>query len=193
MSTSTSARLAGVTLLAVAALALTGCVPQAAPTSSPGTISTPTDSPTATVPPAPKPSKGTAAQPVSIACSDLVSAQTMYDFNPNFTLQADYAPQSGTAAYTAKADGGVACTWVNETSNDTITISAARPGSTEFAALKTSAATGTPVAGYGDAAYFSGDRFDVFSGAYWVVATSDYFSTANDASSLMKEALGHLG
>jgi hypothetical protein len=193
MSTSTSTRLAGVALLALAVLALTGCVPQASPTSSPGTISTPTDSPTATVPPAPKPSKGTAVEPVSIPCSTLISTQTMYTFNPNFALQADYAPQSGTAAYTALADKGVACNWINETSSLPITFSVAQPGSIEFASLKASAAKGTPVAGYGDAAYFSDNRFDVFSGSYWVAATSFYFGTPDDASALMKAALASLG
>ncbi len=193
MSSRIHVRLAGVALLSVAALALTGCVPQPTPTSAPGTVSTPTESPTATVPPAPTPSAGTPAQPVSIACSDLISLQTMYDFNPNFTLQANYAPKPGTPAYTAKADSGVACNWINNTSNDTLTISAARPGSIEFAALKAGLAGETPVAGYGDAAYFTDGRFDVFSGAYWIVAASDYFSTADDASALMKAAMSKLG
>jgi hypothetical protein len=113
----------------------------------------------------------------------------MYDFNPNFTLQANYAPRSGTAAFAAKSDSGTACTWVNNTSGDTVTVSIARPGSDEFATLKTSAAAGTPVAGYGDAAWFAGGRVDVFSGAYWVVLQSDYFSTAADASALIKSAI----
>lgn len=113
----------------------------------------------------------------------------MYDFNPNFTMQANYAPKSGTAAFTAKSDSGTACNWVNNTSGASVTASIARPGSDEFATLKTAAATGTPVSGYGDSAYFAAGRVEVFSGAYWVVLESTYFSSAADASALVTSAM----
>ena len=116
----------------------------------------------------------------------------MYDFNPNFSLQANYAPKSGTAAYTAKTDGGTACNWINDTSGETLTVSVAKPGSDEFAALSTAASAGTPVSGYGDAAYFSNGRFDIFRGKYWLVAQSAFFSSAADASALAKAALSAL-
>jgi hypothetical protein len=129
---------------------------------------------------------------VQIACGTLVSAQTMYDFNPNFTLQANYAPNSGTPGYAAAADKGTACNWVNDTSGETLSVSVARPGSVEFAALKASAATGTPVSGYGDAAYFASGRLDIFSGDYWLVTQSNQYSTANDAAAIAKSALAQL-
>ncbi len=116
----------------------------------------------------------------------------MYDFNPNFSLQASYSPKSGTAAFTSKADSGTACNWINDTSGELITVSVARPGSDEFATLKTAAAQGSPVSGYGDSAYFASGRFDIFSGRYWLVAQSNFFSSASDASGLVKAALSAL-
>ncbi len=181
--------------IAALALLLTGCVPaqDTKPTHSASQPSAPTDSPTATVTPSPTPTAGTPAVPVAVACNTLVSLQTMYDFNPNFTLQANFSPASGTPAYTAAADRGTACAWVNGTSGATVVIAVARPGSQDLAAVKAKASAGTPVAGYGDAAYFSGDRFDVFRGGYWFVAESSYFGSADDASTLMRSALSAVG
>jgi hypothetical protein len=193
-----SVRLAAVpAVAAVAALALllTGCVPESTPkpTHSASQPSVPTDTPTATVTPSPTPTAGTPAVAVSVACNTLVSLQTMYDFNPNYTLQANFAPTAGTAAHTAAADRGTACAWVNNTSGDLIVISVARPGSAELKSIRAGAASGTPVSGYGDAAYFAGDRFDVFRGDYWFVAESKFFGSADDASALMKSALAAVG
>lgn len=195
MLTTTRNRLVVATLFTTVALALSGCVWQSTPsvTSSPTSSGTPTDAPTASVTPKPTPTAGTAAQPVSIACSTLVPAQVMYDFNPNFSLQAAYAPKSGTPEYAAAADKGTACNWVNDSSGETLTVAVARPGSVEFASLKSSAASGTTAPGFGDAAYFSGGRLQIFSGAYWLTTASTYYSTADDASSIAKAALGNLG
>lgn len=104
-----------------------------------------------------------------------------------------FTPPAGSAASVAVSDRGIACSWVNQTSRATITVSVARPGAHELAALTTTAARGTASSGYGDAAYFSksGDagRIDVFSGRYWLVATSSYFASTVDASGIVKAAL----
>ena len=193
-----SVRLAAVpAVAAIAALALllTGCVPESKPkpTHSASQPSEPTDTPTASVTPSPTPTAGTPAVPVSVACNTLVSPQTIYDFNPNFTLQANFAPPSGTPANRAAADRGTACGWINGTSGATVVVAVARPGSVELASIKAAASGGSAVSGYGDAAYFSGTRFDVFRGDYWFVATSTYFGSADDASPLMKSALAAVG
>lgn len=77
-----------------------------------------------------------------------------------------------------------------------MTFAVARPAPEKLASLKAQAATGTPAAGLGDAAYFSTSggvgRVDAFRGSYWLVATSVYFGTAADASSLVGTALGAL-
>ena len=126
----------------------------------------------------------------------------VYDFNPNFGLDSGFSPKSGTAAATAVADKGTACSWLNQTSADTFAIAVARPAAAELASLKTTAATGTAVMGLGDAAHFSTSggvgRVDVFRGAYWLVATSVYFGFATglgsgtDANKLVTAALGAL-
>jgi hypothetical protein len=120
----------------------------------------------------------------------------MYDFNPNFGLDDAFSPKSGTPAATAKSDNGVACNWLNQTSGDTVTIAVAQPTTDDLAKIKATAAKGTAVSGLGSAAYFSTEgqvgRLDVFDGAYWVVATSVYFSTADDARALATSAVAAL-
>jgi hypothetical protein len=120
----------------------------------------------------------------------------VYDFNPNFGLDSSFSPKAGTAAATAVADKGTACNWLNQTSSDTFSVAVARPTSSDLTRLKATAAAGTPASGLGDAAYFSASggvgRVDVFTGAYWLAATSVYFGSAADAKDLVTAALGAL-
>jgi hypothetical protein len=111
----------------------------------------------------------------------------MYDFNPNFGLDASFRPAAGTPAATAVAAKGVACSWTNQTSGDKVTIAVARPGSDALAKLKAAAAGGgSAVSGIGESAYFAPNggtgRLDVFTGTYWLVATSVFFASAADFS-----------
>lgn len=107
-----------------------------------------------------------------------------------------YTPAAGTGGAAAVSGKGVACGWVNNTSKDTLVISAAKPGPAAITSAKASTSGGTPVSGLGDAAYFSttagAGRVDVFSGTTWVTATSTYFSSAADASPLVTSALAAL-
>ena len=188
-----------VALAATVALGLAACVPE--PVTSKTSTPTATDSPSAnpvpssTISPTPTPSAA-AATATKIPCGTLISAQAVYDFNPNFGLDSGFSPKSGTAAAKAVADNGTACNWLNQTSGDTFAFAVARPVAAELALLKTTAATGTPASGLGDAAYFSTSggvgRVDVFRGAYWLVATSVYFGSAADASTLVTTALAAL-
>ncbi|MHC5796867.1 arginyl-tRNA synthetase [Lacisediminihabitans sp. FW035] len=202
MTTITDSRLRStvivVALAATVALALAGCVPEpgSQATPKPSRSSTSSASPSASATPSPSPSTPAAATPTKIPCDTLVSAQTVYDFNPNFGLDSAFSPKSGSAAATAVAYTGTACNWLNQTSGDTFTVAVARPAATDLASVKAKAATGTPASGLGDAAYFSTSggvgRVDVFSGAYWLVATSVYFGSAADANDLVTSALGAL-
>ncbi|MET4781928.1 arginyl-tRNA synthetase [Glaciihabitans sp. UYNi722] len=190
-----------IAVTAVAAIALAGCVqtpkgehsakPSPSASSSPSAGSTPS-SPTPSI----SPTVPAGGKPVTIGCDALVSRQAMYDFNANFGLDSTFSPKSGSAAATAVADGGVACNWTNQTSGDTITISVARPGVSKLGDIKSTAAKGTAASGYGDASYFSmsGDtgRVDVFTGEYWLVASSVYFAAATDAGALLTPAIGAL-
>lgn len=194
----------GVALAATVALGLAGCVPGPGTSASPrpSGSSAPSASPSASAPSSPSPAlspsppAAAAATPTKIPCGTLISAQVVYDFNPNFGLDSSFAPKPGSAAATAVADEGTACSWLNQTSGDTFALAVARPAPVELASLKTKAAAGTVAPGLGDAAYFSTSggvgRVDVFTGAYWVVATSVYFGSAADAKDLVTAALGAL-
>jgi hypothetical protein len=199
MSQRASTRLLFVATIGLAALLLAGCAPTPKASSSPSASPSATPTETATPTPSATPSAsataapGAPAQAVTVDCTTLVSAQAMYDFNPNFGLQVPFTPASGSAAATAKADRGTACNWVNQTSGDTITITIAKPSAADLATIRATAATGTPGSGLGTASYFSAKgqsgRVDVFTGRYWLTATSVYFAGVNDASSLLTEAL----
>jgi len=182
----------------LAVTALSGCTPQPKPSASASSSprSSSSASPSADAPsPSPSAAAGSGT-PVAIACDTLVSRQTMYDFNPNFGLDDAFSPKSGTPAATAKADNGVACNWLNQTSGDTVTIAVAQPAADELAKIAATAAQGTAVSGLGSSAYFSSanqvGRLDVFDGKYWIVATSVYFSTADDARTLVSSAVAAL-
>ncbi|WP_394768700.1 arginyl-tRNA synthetase [Lacisediminihabitans sp.] len=196
-STSAARRRRLVTLagIAIAVVGLTGCVgtpkpsgSSSSPTASASVSPSPTPTPTgAPASPSPTPTAGTPAQAVTIGCNTLVSPQTMYDFNPNFGLDASFTPGGGTPTAKAVAAKGVACDWTNQTSGDKVTIAVARPGSAALAELKASAGAGTAVAGIGQSAFFSSSggtgRLDVFTGTYWLVATSVFFGGAADFGS----------
>ncbi|HEY0248442.1 MAG TPA: arginyl-tRNA synthetase [Gryllotalpicola sp.] len=195
-------RVAQVASVAAAAVVLAGCVGttdaghSSSPTRTPSSSHSPSASPSAGTDPSASPSPAAGGTPVTLPCSSLTPAQVMYDFNPNFGLDAIFTPKSGTAAARAVADRGIACNWTNQTSGDTITFSVARPAASELTTLKTAAAAGTSAAGYGDAAWFSSagqvGRVDVFRGDYWLTVSSVYFGSAADASSLLSAALSAL-
>ena len=178
----------------LAAGALAACAPEpgTVPTSDPGAVSTPSASPSI---PAPSQTTAPPEQPTAVAipCSSVVDAQTMYDFNPNFGLLASFTPSAGSLAARATADKGTVCRWSNQTSGDTVDVTISRPGSTAFTAAKGAAGTGTSVSGLGDAAYFSTSGgagiVQVFDGPFWITATSVYFSSADDASGIMRAAV----
>lgn len=180
------------------ALGLSGCSaddsPAPSPRASPGSSASPSPSPSvspsapASASPSASPSPTAApvvpGKPISAGCVDLVSLQTMYEFNPNFGLVED-APASGSLAATAVANGGVACTWVQATDRSTIVIGVAQPSKTKLAELRASGEGFTTAGGVG--------TVQIFTDKFWIVASSAYFSTAGDAQMLtdsVKSALG---
>jgi len=187
-------------VLAVGAvLALTGCqptgpsadgLPTTGPSDGPVTSASPTSAPL----PTPTPS-ATIGLPISIGCSTLISAQVMYDFNPNFGLLADTRPAAGSLAAEAVAADGLFCQWVNQTSGDTINVSVARLSSAGSAARQGALAGSTAV--FGAPGYFAASGgsgvAQAFSGEYWIVAASPAFSEAADAQALMSAAITSLG
>ena len=202
MLTSRLARRSPLTGIALAvvglsvALSLAGCVqpggdePSDDPsTHAPSTSATPgpSSSPTATTPPEEKPT------PLSLPCASVVDAQTMYDFNPNFGLLDSFDPDANTLAARAVAEDGTACRWINQTSGVTIDFGLSSPGPTAFAEAKAAAKSGTAVSGLGDEAYFAASGgvgvLQAFTGSVWITAASEYFSAAQDAETLMADAV----
>jgi len=133
-----------------------------------------------------------------VPCTTLVSLQTMYDFNPNFSLLGSFTPDAGTPAAEADKADGTVCRWKNDTSGDTIDISVASfdAGTLEAKAAATSSSS-TKVGVYGsDEAYFSSNggvgEAVVFHGAYWVVVRSVAFFEAGDAQPIVSSVLAAL-
>jgi hypothetical protein len=160
--------------------------PSARPTESMSSAAPPVASAT---PAAPAPVvKGTA---MGVTCTALLTPQVIYDFNPNFSLQSGFAPKSGTDASKAVGYQGLACSWINQTSSDLITVSAAHPS--DLSSLKATASSGTTVSGLGNAAYFKTTagvgELQIFDGPFWITLSSDTFGTADDARDLASAAI----
>jgi hypothetical protein len=182
-----------VSLLALAALS--GCVPTPSPSPTGTGSATPSDTPSAT--PTPSPTASTVSTPITIGCNALITPDDIYAFNPNFGLITSWTPKSGSAAATAKSEQGIACRWQNQTSGDTIDISAAHLDAASIESLKNDAVgKSTMVPTYGDEAYFSTSggvgTAIVFQGDYWLVATSVDFLEPGDPADLITAALSAL-
>jgi hypothetical protein len=127
------------------------------------------------------------ATAVSIKCTDLISPQAMYDYNPNFLLLSNFTPPAGSAAATAIASKGVACRWENSTSGVTIDVSVAQPAPSELDGLKSDA--GSRASGFDG--YFAvkdgTGTAQVFDGAYWATISSKAFFEAGDVVDLFAD------
>lgn len=132
------------------------------------------------------------SSPVGLTCEQLITLDELYAFNPNFSLVAVWSPPAGTDASRAAAAEGIACSYINQSSQERIVISVAKPGKTALAEIRTELASATPVDNYGAEGWFAPGKASVISGENWLVATSDYFITAADAQQLVTAALGHL-
>ena len=192
---------AAIAVAAVLALGLSGCVPQAddvpaGPSATRTPTAAPSDAPEPAVPDAL--ATGFDSTPVTIDCNELVSPQAVYDYNPNYGNQPDFTPLAGTDVATIAANQGVACNWVNQTSGETFVVAVAQLAADDLEQVKQGiAAKSSLVTGLGDAAYFTASGgigvAEVFSGPYWVVATSTGFYEAAAAKPLVEAALAALG
>lgn len=183
---------------AVILLALAGCGPTDVPT--PGAVDTPTptasDSPSASL--SPDPSVPPTSTPVTIACDQLISPQAIYDYNPNFSLQADYTPAAGSLGAQAVDREGIACSWVNQTSGETIEVAVAHLAEDGLTALKNDLVmTSNSVPTYDVEGYFAVDGglgvAEAFPDPYWLTATSTGFFEPGDAQPLIAAAIAALG
>lgn len=186
--------LSGVVL--TAAIALVGCSPQEDALPTPNATKPPTAAPTETAEPS-ETTAPTVSTPVTTACDVLISPQSIYDFNPNFSLLSGWKPAAGTAAADAAALDGAVCRWQNDTSGDTIDVSVASldTGSLERLANETYDDS-TMVPTYGGEGYFAvidgAGQAVVFDRSYWIVVSSLYFMEPGDAEALVSSVVSAL-
>jgi hypothetical protein len=178
---------------AAALLTLTACVD--APEQP--VLPTPTTTPTATATAGPEPTPTSGALPLDITCAELVDADTMYAFDPNYALLGEFTPQPGSLAADQVAAGGVACQWVRESGGGTIDLSVAAFTEEQITELKNEAfAESEMVPTYGEEAYFEVDgdvgTAIVFEGRYRLVISSVAFFEPGEPTSIIESALGAL-
>ncbi|TQL48528.1 hypothetical protein FB562_1622 [Homoserinimonas aerilata] len=192
------------TALALASVMFfTGCAPedtQPGPSTSatPGSSATPGPSGSAapdddTTEPSSSAKPGEPATPVGISCDALISADDIYNYNPNYSLVNGFSPAANSAASKAVAAKGVACGYVNQTSGTTIVVAVATPGADALAAIEKELSSATPVSGFGVKGWFSGGTVQIISGTHWLSVSSPEFVEAADARGLVEPALKHLG
>ena len=179
------------------ALLLSGCVPIDTDGSTPAETGTPTStrSVTPTGPataPDDDPVETPVGTPITLSCDQLVGAQAIYDFNPNFGLLSDFTPAAGSLVAIAVAENGLACQWINQTSGETIQIAVADLPAPRLDQLAVTASSGEAISGIGDRAYFANGAAQVFDGSYWVAGESTVFVTGDDAAPLLQAALASL-
>ncbi len=181
---------------AIALALLVGCGPT---DSQPPATATPT--PTIIIEPTPTPTPSATADDavaVTVGCDELVTAQELYDYNPNFALQAQFSPTPGSLAAEAVAAKGVACSWVNLTSGETIVMAVAHLGDAALTARANElVVSSNSVPTYEVEGYFLLDggvgTAQAFKSPYWISATSTYFFEPGDVAPLMANALSALG
>ncbi|TAL44233.1 MAG: hypothetical protein EPN91_04810 [Salinibacterium sp.] len=179
-------------LLFASAATLTGCT--AAPTPEPTVTGAP---PVSTTTATPSPSASADGIPVTITCDELVSPQTMYDYNPNFGLVDNYVPAAGSKAAEIVALKGLACRWVNQSSNETIDVSVANLPHDHLESLANALVeSSNAVPTYGVEGYFETNgpigEANAFSDPFWIVASSTTFSEPGDAQPIVEAAIAGL-
>ncbi|WP_207453122.1 iron ABC transporter ATP-binding protein [Desertivibrio insolitus] len=193
---------------AVAIVLLAGCTsPQSA---APAVTAEPAETPAASASAAPSadPAASPSAAPTperepipfNVACDSLLTAQQIYDFNPNFGTNPDYSPAADSLAQdVVENNAGTACSWLNQTSGETIDIAvAAMPAETSEEYKNALVMNSNFVPTYGDEAYFEIDGSgagvaQVFSGEYYIAAQSTVFYEPGDAEPLIDAVIANLG
>lgn len=186
--------------LAAAAVTLVGCTPAAKPSATASATATAgggsTGKPVAT----PTPTPTMPPTPVTLTCDQIVTPDQLYAFNPNFSLEASYAPKAGTLEKQIGDWKGATCAWQNQTSRDVIEIAVAQPPADQMEALKNAAITSAqPVPTYGTPPQVEGyfkagqaGQVQIFRGPYWIVAESTTFTEPGDPAPLMQSVLGNI-
>ncbi|GAA3893337.1 hypothetical protein GCM10022381_38800 [Leifsonia kafniensis] len=187
-------------------LALTAC---STDSPKPGSSTTPSAGATAPAPgatdapgetPTPTPTPEAIGTPVALTCDQILTPDDVYAYNPNYGVAPDFEPTSAAAQTAVKYDG-VACGWLNQTSDATFEVSVTQPNDVLQATLIDQALLGgkavptygtTPIEGFFASSGGVGTA-QVLSGAHWVSVSSTEFAEPGDAQTLVASVLSHLG
>lgn len=194
-------RATGSALAAAASVALLAACTASTP--APTASAAPTTDPATAAPGPTAPATETAEPPTpfTIDCEALLTPEQLYEFNPNYGVAPDYAPEAANIATAVDVDAGTACGYLNQTSGELIEVSVATPTAMAGEQRRNDAATtskpvptyGTPpeVEGYFVQAGGTGEA-QVFHGPYWVVVDSTALFEPGDAQQLVAAVLGNL-
>lgn len=181
------------------AVALAACTPagggaEPEESTSPSPSASGSASPTPDATPTADPVVG---EPVGIGCDQLVSAEVMYAYNPNFALLPEPTVDEGTDAAVVQEQRGLVCQWQNLTSNELLTVAVAKLPDDALTLQKNRAfGESTMVPTYGVEGYFTvadgvGEA-DAFDRGYWVSTRSSFYLEPGDAIDIVAAALAAL-
>lgn len=194
--------LAVFSVAALAALGLAGCATEPAPTpsSSASASGSPTNAPveTETAAPVETIEPGT---PITISCDQLLTADDIYAFNSNVSVDPAFDPASSPLTTAAVEDNGIACGYANQTSGETMSFALSQPSPAALtAALNAAVSSSKPVPTYGVPPAVTGfftvidgaGEVQIFTPTYWLTARSTMFFEPGDLGELVDNALSHL-
>ena len=100
-------------------------------------------------------------------------------------------PGAPHASITAKK--GIACSWLHQTSGDTLQVAVANLPEADIAARKSALkASSHPVGDFGADGYFTttggAGVAEAFTGSFWIVANSSYFGEPAEAAAIVNAA-----
>jgi len=200
-----------------AAALLVGCTAGGggSPTDTPtaGQSASTGPSTTATRSASPSPTPTPTPTPVTLQQGQVWTAQQVYDFNPNFSADPNYAVQSGSVAASIVKLKGVSFGWVNETSGDKIEIAVAHPAAStqsqqsgQLAADQSACGDEQTAAAHycqvivdgapaGTVSYFNASvgTLQIFTTTgYWVAVDSKIFLGPGDSYQIGADVVGNL-
>jgi hypothetical protein len=131
-------------------------------------------------------------------CADLIPNDVVFAFNPNYVFDESATPAAGSSFDMVKTLEGTNCTFINQSSGATLTVSVAHPTATSKAILEEQTAVtlaqvdlnGVPgyfgkIAGSGIVQVFTSNN-------YWVIIAGPEISTTEDVASLLNAVLSYL-
>lgn len=184
--------LPAVIIASATALALTGCepgvlAPSESPTPSASSSPSATPSPSATTPvesPEPTPAPTGSALPTTppvagdVPCSQVYTAEQLYDFNPNFAPSSDAGALPGAISSIVDA-GGTVCAYQHVTGGDRLVVGVLQDASGfQAPVFETVGDLGVATAP---------------SGGTVVSVASQYFTSERDARQVLDQVLANLG